>query len=44
MKMTSEAAFETAIDSVLLANGYACVDDKGFGHEQANFPDKALQP
>jgi type I restriction enzyme, R subunit len=42
MKLTSEAAFETAIESVLLANGYACVDGKGFDRERAIFPDEAL--
>lgn len=42
MKQTSEAAFETAIESVLLANGYACVDGKGFDRGRAIFPDEAL--
>ena len=44
MISTSEPAFETAIESVLLANGYACVDGKGFDREWAIFPDEALQP
>lgn len=42
MKQTSEAAFETAIESVLLANGYARGDAKGFDRERAIFPDEAL--
>ena len=33
MKSTSEAAFETAIEAVLLANSYARVDGKGFDRE-----------
>jgi type I restriction enzyme R subunit len=42
MKQTSEAAFETAIESVLLADGYARVDGKSFDRERAIFPDEAL--
>lgn len=42
MKPTSEAAFETAIEAVLLANGYAQIDSKVFDREQAIFPDLAL--
>jgi type I restriction enzyme, R subunit len=42
MKQTSEAAFEIAIESVLLANGYARADGKGFDRERAIFPDEAL--
>ena len=42
MKMTSEAAFETAIESILLGNGYSRVNDKGFDRERAIFPDEAL--
>lgn len=42
MKPTSEAAFETAIESALLANGYARLDAKGFDRECAIFPDEAL--
>jgi hypothetical protein len=30
MKRTSEAAFETAIEAVLRANGYSTVDGKKF--------------
>jgi|APTNR8051073442_1049403.scaffolds.fasta_scaffold09858_3 hypothetical protein len=30
MKRTSEAAFEAAIEAVLLANGYSTVDGKKF--------------
>jgi type I restriction enzyme, R subunit len=42
MKRTSEAAFETAIEAVLLANGYTRVDANGFDRERAIFPDEAL--
>ncbi|MFZ1827414.1 MAG: hypothetical protein WAW42_01305 [Candidatus Competibacteraceae bacterium] len=42
MKRTSEAAFETAIEAVLLANGYSTVDGKGFDRERAIFPTEAL--
>lgn len=42
MKSTSEAAFEAAIEVVLLANGYARVDGKGFDRERAIFPDEIL--
>ena len=42
MKRTSEAAFETAIEAALLADGYARVDGKGFDRERAIFPDEAL--
>lgn len=42
MKSTSEAAFETAIEAVLLANGYSTVDGKGFDRERAIFPAEAL--
>ncbi len=42
MKQTSEAAFETAIESVLLGDGYTRVDAKGFYRERAIFPDEAL--
>jgi len=42
MKTTSEAAFETAIESVLLADGYSRVDAKGFDRERAIFPNEAL--
>ena len=42
MKSTSLAAFETAIESVLLAGGYARVAAQGFDRERALFPDEAL--
>lgn len=42
MKRTSEAAFETAIEAVLLADGYSRVDAKSFDRERAIFPDEAL--
>ena len=42
MKTTSEAAFETAIEAVLLGGGYARVEGKGFDRERAIFPDEAL--
>ncbi len=42
MKSTSEAAFETAIESVLLANGYTRVAGKDFDRERAIFPAEAL--
>lgn len=42
MKRTSEAAFETAIESVLLADGYSQLDRNGFDRERACFPDEAL--
>lgn len=42
MKRTSEAAFETAIEAVLLGEGYTRVDAKGFDRERAVFPDEAL--
>jgi len=42
MKSTSEAAFETAIEAVLLGDGYARVDAKGFDRERAIFPSEAL--
>jgi type I restriction enzyme R subunit len=41
MKRTSEAAFETAIEAVLLAEGYTRVDAKGFDRERAVFPNQA---
>lgn len=41
-KSTSEAAFETAIEAVLLADGYARVGAQGFDRERAIFPDEAL--
>ncbi|MDO9227643.1 MAG: type I restriction endonuclease [Pseudomonadota bacterium] len=42
MKSTSEAAFETAIESVLLTNGYTRVDGNSFDRERAIFPAEAL--
>ncbi|MBV7459050.1 MULTISPECIES: type I restriction endonuclease subunit R [unclassified Acidovorax] len=42
MKRTSEAAFETAIEAVLLGEGYTRIDAKGFDRERAIFPDEAL--
>src|SRR5688572_30587097 len=42
MKRTSEAAFETAIESVLLSDGYSQVERTGFDRERAIFPDEAL--
>lgn len=42
MKSTSETAFETAIEEVLLANGYAHLDSKSFDREKAIFPAEAL--
>jgi type I restriction enzyme R subunit len=42
MKHTSEAAFEAAIESVLLGDGYARVEGKGFDRERAIFPAEAL--
>lgn len=42
MKRTSEAAFETAIETVLLSDGYTRVDAKAFDRERAIFPDEAL--
>ena len=42
MKRTSEAAFETAIEAVLLADGYSRVDAEGYDRERAIFPDATL--
>ena len=42
MKRTSEAAFETSIEAVLLADGYKQVDALEFDRERAIFPDEAL--
>ena len=42
MKTTSEAAFETAIESVVPAGGYARVAAQGFDRERALFPKEAL--
>lgn len=43
MRTTSEAAFETAIESVLLVNGYSPVDGKSFDRKRAIFPDEVLR-
>ena len=42
MKPTSEAAFETAIEAVLLAGGYEKLLSGDFDRERAIFPDEAL--
>lgn len=42
MKSTSEAAFETEIEAVLLSTGYIRFDGKGFDKERSIFPDEAL--
>ncbi|WP_295391438.1 hypothetical protein [uncultured Thiodictyon sp.] len=42
MKATSEAAFETAIESVLLGAGYVRVGGQGFDRERAVFPAEVL--
>jgi len=42
MKMTSEAAFETAIEDVLLAQGYEKHKSRDFDRERAIFPEVAL--
>ncbi len=42
MKQTSEAAFETAIEAVLLADGYATLPAAEFDRERAIFPATAL--
>jgi len=39
---TSEAAFETAIESVLLGQGYETINGKGFDRERAIFPGEVL--
>ena len=41
-KSTSEAAFETAIEAVLLGDGYTRVDGQGFDRERAIFPGEVL--
>jgi type I restriction enzyme R subunit len=38
----SEAAFETVIETHLLANGYATVNRDGFDRERAIFPETVL--
>ena len=42
VRSTSEAAFETAIEAVLLGDGYARVDGQGFDRERAIFPGEVL--
>lgn len=42
MKMTSESAFETAIEAVLLGDGYARIHAQGFDRERAVFPEEVL--
>jgi type I restriction enzyme, R subunit len=42
MKNTSEAAFETVIETHLLAHGYISVDRAGFDRERAIFPETVL--
>ena len=42
MKRTSEAAFETAIEDVLLVQGYEKHDSRSFDRERAIFPEVAL--
>jgi len=42
MKLTSEAAFETAIETVLLADGYQKLLSSDFDRERAIFPEIAL--
>ena len=43
MNSTSEAAFETVIETHLLANGYVSVAADGFDRERAIFPATALE-
>ena len=42
MSWTNESAFETVIESHLLANGYVTVDRDGFDRERAIFPETVL--
>ncbi len=42
MKQTSEAAFETSIEAVLLNDGYSKLSSGTFDTERAIFPDEAL--
>lgn len=42
MKRTSEAAFETAIEAVLLGDGYCSLSPKEFDRERAIFPSEVL--
>ena len=42
MKLTSEAAFESAIEATLLAGGYQELEGQGFDRERAIFPAEVL--
>jgi type I restriction enzyme R subunit len=42
MKQLSDGAFETAIEAVLLGEGYTRVEARGFDRERSIFPDEAL--
>ncbi|MYA79479.1 MAG: hypothetical protein F4X39_02990, partial [Acidobacteriia bacterium] len=42
MKRTSEAAFETVIETHLLNNGYVPVAGEGFDRDRAIFPETVL--
>jgi len=42
MRATSEAAFETAIEEALLAQGYEKLESRSFDRERAIFPEAAL--
>ena len=42
MRRTSEAAFESAIEAVLLDEGYTRIDDMRFDRERAIFPEEVL--
>lgn len=42
MKTTSEAAFETVLETHLLENGYVSVTRDGFDRERAVFPESVL--
>jgi type I restriction enzyme R subunit len=42
MTQTNEAAFETVIETHLLANDYVTVDRGGFDRERAIFPETVL--
>ena len=43
MKTTSEAAFETAIEAVLLADGYHIIPPTVLDRDRAIFPEVALE-
>ena len=43
MKLTNESAFETVIETHLLANDYVAADRDGFDRERAIFPDVVLK-